>query len=51
MVEWYLTTVINSTQNLWRKIQEIVLQADYMHDEDLTLRIRMVPALAFDVTE
>ena len=28
-------------------IQEIGLQADYMHDEDLALRLRMLPALAF----
>ena len=50
-VEWPLTTVkgcfFHLTQNFWRKIQEIGLQADYVHDEDLALRLRMLPALAF----
>ena len=50
-VEWPLTTVkgcfFHLTQNLWRKIQAIGLQSDYMHDEDLALRLRMLPALAF----
>ena len=50
-LEWPLTNVkgcfFHLTQNEWRKIQEVGLQADYMQDEDLALRLCMLPALAF----
>ena len=50
-VEWPLTNVkgcfFHLTQNFWRKIQEIGLQGQYMHDKDIALRLRMLPALAF----
>ena len=50
-MEWPKTTVkgcyFHFTQNVWRKIQELGLQTDYMNDEQLALRIRMLPALAF----
>ena len=50
-LEWPLTNVkgcfFHLTQNVWRKIQEVGLQADYIQDEYLTLRLRMLPALAF----
>ena len=43
------------SQNIWRKVQELGLQADYIQDEALALRIRLLPALAFaspfDVSE
>ena len=35
------------TQNIWRKVQAVGLQADYINDEDLAMRIRQIPALAF----
>ena len=35
------------SQNIWRKVQELGLQADYIQDESLALRIRLLPALAF----
>ena len=50
-LEWPLTNVkgcfFHLTQNVWRKIQEVGLQADYIQDEYLALRLRMLPALAF----
>ena len=50
-MEWPTTTVkgcyFHFTQNVWRKIQEVGLQTDYMNDEQLALRLRMLPALAF----
>ena len=48
---WPLTEVkgcfFHFTQNIWRKVQEFGLQADYVQDEALALRIRLLPALAF----
>ena len=48
---WPLTVVkccfFHLTQNIWRKVQTVGLQADYIHDEDLAMRIRQIPALAF----
>ena len=35
------------TQNVWRKMQTAGMQADYNHDEELAMRIRQLPALAF----
>ena len=35
------------TQNIWRKVQTVGLQADYIHNEELALAIRKIPALAF----
>ena len=35
------------TQNIWRKVQAEGLQAAYNQDEELALRIRLLPALAF----
>ena len=35
------------TQNIWRKVQSEGLQSDYNQDEELAIRIRMLPALAF----
>ena len=35
------------TQNIWRKIQAEGLEGDYNTNEDLALRIRYLPALAF----
>ena len=50
-MEWPTTSVkgcyFHFTQNIWRKIQELGLQTDYMNDEQLALRLRMLPALAF----
>ena len=50
-LEWPLTNVkgcfFHLTQNLWRKIQSLGLQSDYMNDQDLAIRLRMLPALAF----
>ena len=34
-------------QNIWRKVQVVGPQADYIHDEDLAMRIRHISALAF----
>ena len=43
------------TQNIWRKVQADGLQADYNQNEELALKIRLLPALAyaspFDVPE
>ena len=35
------------TQNIYRKIQPSGLQERYQNDEDLSLSLRMLPALAF----
>ena len=35
------------TQNVWRKVQGIGLQAQYIQDPELAMRIRLLPALAF----
>ena len=35
------------TQNIWRKVQAVGLQAAYSEDEELAIRIRMISALAF----
>ena len=35
------------TQNVWRKVQAAGLQAAYSQDEELAMRIRQLPALAF----
>ena len=35
------------TQNLWRKVQVAGLQVVYSQDQELAIRIRMTPALAF----
>ena len=35
------------TQNLWRKVQAAGLQVVYSQDQELAIRIRMFPALAF----
>ena len=35
------------TQNVWRKVQAAGMQADYSQDEELAIRIRQLPALAF----
>ena len=35
------------TQNIWRKVQPAGMQADFNHDEELAMRIRQLPALAF----
>ena len=35
------------TQNVWCKVQAAGMQADYNHDEELAMRIRQLPALAF----
>ena len=35
------------TQNIWRKVQAEGMQAAYNQDEELALRIRLLPALAF----
>ena len=35
------------TQNIWRKTQELGLQARYQQDSEFALKIRMLPALAF----
>ena len=35
------------TQNIWRKVQAVGLQANYINDEDVAIRIRQIPALAF----
>ena len=35
------------TQNIWRKVQTVGLQADYIHNEELALAICNIPALAF----
>ena len=37
----------NLTQNLWRKVQAAGMQAEYSQDEELAIRIRQIPALAF----
>ena len=50
-VVWPLTVVkccfFHLTQNVWRKIQAVGLQADYIGDKELAMRIRQIPALAF----
>ena len=35
------------TQNVWRKVQGVGLQARYSQDAELAIRIRLLPALAF----
>ena len=35
------------TQNVWRKVQAAGLQASYSQDEELAMRIRLLPALAY----
>ena len=35
------------TQNVWRKVQAAGMQADYSQDEELAIRIRQLPTLAF----
>ncbi|KAI6651165.1 hypothetical protein LOD99_5516 [Oopsacas minuta] len=35
------------TQNIWRHVQSVGLQSAYTHDEELAMRIRRIPALAF----
>ena len=35
------------TQNVWRKMQAEGMQVEYSQDEELAIRIRMIPALAF----
>ncbi|KAI6655700.1 hypothetical protein LOD99_1840 [Oopsacas minuta] len=35
------------TQNIWRHVQSVGLQSVYTHDEELDMRIRRIPALAF----
>ena len=35
------------TQNLWRKVQATGMQPAYCQDEELAIRIRQIPALAF----
>ena len=35
------------TQNIWRKVQAEGPQAAYNQDEEVALRIRLLPALAF----
>ena len=35
------------TQNIWRKVQAAGTQANYNHDEELVMRIRQLPVLAF----
>ena len=39
----------NLTQSIWRKVQAESLQANYNNDEELALKIRYLPALAFVV--
>ena len=34
-------------ENLWRKVQAAGMQVPYSQDEELAIRIRMIPALAF----
>ena len=50
-IEWPTTTVkgcyFHLTQNIWRNIQELELQTDYINVEQLALRLRMLPAVAF----
>ena len=51
-LQWPLTNVkvvfFHLTQNLWRKIQSLgLLQSDYINDQDLATRLRMLPVLAF----
>ncbi|KAI6651155.1 hypothetical protein LOD99_5506 [Oopsacas minuta] len=35
------------TQNIWRHVQSVGMQSAYTHDEELAMRIRRIPALAF----
>ena len=35
------------TQNLWRRVQAAGMQAEYSQDQELAIRIRLIPALAF----
>ena len=35
------------TQNVWRRVQSEGLQSEYNQDEELAIRIRLLPALAF----
>ena len=35
------------TQNIWRKVQAVGMQAEYSQDQELAIRIRQIPALAF----
>ena len=50
---WPLTEVkgcfFHLIQNIWLKVQEFGLQADYVQDEALALRIRLLPALALEL--
>ena len=39
--------VFHLTQNVWRKVQSEGLQSEYNQDEELAIRIRLLPALAF----
>ena len=42
-----LVKCFHLTQNVWRKVQGAGLQAAYSQDEELAMRIRQLPALAF----
>ena len=48
---WQSTNVkccfFDLTQSIWRKVQAEGLQANYNNDEELALKIRYLPALAF----
>ena len=48
---WYNTNFkgcfFHLTQNIWRKVQAEGLQSDYNNDEELALKIRHLPTLAF----
>ena len=35
------------TGQVWRKVQAAGMQAHYNHDDELAMRIRQLPALAF----